>query len=431
MRDQRLGLFKITKAAITPGIHPQMVSSKTIRMEPQPLSRTDRGGNIIARRTLQKLIGLKLRLLHRIGRCKSTFVTCPIFLSSSVMRIRLNLIGLLWLLSLTACLGQFRFEGQLGEEWQQGKVYLSLIEDYRKTHGVYPDQVVAMSQPDSLGFFFFEGDYLPAANRIYRIHVDQCDEADANGHFLGHCLNSKQLIFVANNRDTLSLPLGFEQQLFCEIVSTNTAASALMRVDSVMQDMAYDMGPQPSVAARKLKAEKWIKDLQETAKNSNEPLAELYAYGIISDRTGELREQYLKGVSGSPYYQTLLSRLRTEQADAPFTKQFETELRQDASGPSVPTEPIPAWAYVLLAICGISLFLNMHYIKTIRGLKAKPVTFTKLSSQEQKVLELIQRDKTNKEIAEALFVSVSTVKTHINNLYKKLGVQSREEVKQL
>jgi len=30
-----------------------------------------------------------------------------------------------------------------------------------------------------------------------------------------------------------------------------------------------------------------------------------------------------------------------------------------------------------------------------------------------------------------LFISLSTVKTHINNLYKKLDVTSREDIKQL
>ncbi|KAA3625575.1 MAG: DNA-binding response regulator, partial [Flavobacterium sp.] len=34
-------------------------------------------------------------------------------------------------------------------------------------------------------------------------------------------------------------------------------------------------------------------------------------------------------------------------------------------------------------------------------------------------------------IASEMFVSVSTVKTHINNLYKKLKVSSRDEVKTL
>jgi hypothetical protein len=40
-------LFSITKAAITPGTHPQQVNKNTIKIEPQPLSRTAKGGKII------------------------------------------------------------------------------------------------------------------------------------------------------------------------------------------------------------------------------------------------------------------------------------------------------------------------------------------------------------------------------------------------
>lgn len=56
---------------------------------------------------------------------------------------------------------------------------------------------------------------------------------------------------------------------------------------------------------------------------------------------------------------------------------------------------------------------------------------SKLSKQEQVVLEHILLDKTNKDIAEALFLSVSTVKSHTNNIYKKLNVQSRDDAKSL
>lgn len=52
----RSGLFKITKAAMTPGTQPHNQSKKTIRMEPQPFPMTAKGGQIIARSTLQKLI---------------------------------------------------------------------------------------------------------------------------------------------------------------------------------------------------------------------------------------------------------------------------------------------------------------------------------------------------------------------------------------
>ena len=43
------------------------------------------------------------------------------------------------------------------------------------------------------------------------------------------------------------------------------------------------------------------------------------------------------------------------------------------------------------------------------------------------MLALIAAGKTNGEIAGKLFVSISTVKTHINNLYRKLGARSRTQ----
>jgi LuxR family transcriptional regulator, maltose regulon positive regulatory protein len=48
-----------------------------------------------------------------------------------------------------------------------------------------------------------------------------------------------------------------------------------------------------------------------------------------------------------------------------------------------------------------------------------------LSERELEVLGLVAAGKSNVEIASSLFVSLSTVKTHINNLYRKLGARSR------
>ena len=55
-----MGLLRITRAAITPGTHPQRVRRKTISMDPHPRPITDKGGNMIASTTLQKLIILVL-----------------------------------------------------------------------------------------------------------------------------------------------------------------------------------------------------------------------------------------------------------------------------------------------------------------------------------------------------------------------------------
>jgi len=55
-----LGLFKITKAPITPGTHPANVSKSTINIDQHPLSKKAKGGRKIANNTLQKLIVIPL-----------------------------------------------------------------------------------------------------------------------------------------------------------------------------------------------------------------------------------------------------------------------------------------------------------------------------------------------------------------------------------
>jgi len=56
-------LLRITRAAITPGIHPQQVSIVTISTDPHPLSSTASGGKIIDNITLKQLILLSSQLL--------------------------------------------------------------------------------------------------------------------------------------------------------------------------------------------------------------------------------------------------------------------------------------------------------------------------------------------------------------------------------
>lgn len=58
-----------------------------------------------------------------------------------------------------------------------------------------------------------------------------------------------------------------------------------------------------------------------------------------------------------------------------------------------------------------------------------------LSAREYEILQLIAKGLSNDAIAKTVFLSVSTVKTHVSNLYFKLDVKSRtqaiEKAKQL
>lgn len=53
--------------------------------------------------------------------------------------------------------------------------------------------------------------------------------------------------------------------------------------------------------------------------------------------------------------------------------------------------------------------------------------FQTLSRREQEILEHLSKGYRYKEIADKLFVSIETVRTHIRNIYEKLQVNSRVE----
>lgn len=50
-----------------------------------------------------------------------------------------------------------------------------------------------------------------------------------------------------------------------------------------------------------------------------------------------------------------------------------------------------------------------------------------LSERELEVVTLLASGRSNAEIARDLFIAVGTVKTHTNNIYRKLGVRNRAE----
>ena len=71
------------------------------------------------------------------------------------------------------------------------------------------------------------------------------------------------------------------------------------------------------------------------------------------------------------------------------------------------------------------------------GLTAIPVRLRteadkkSLSRRELEVLRLVAAGKTNREIALALFIAESTVKSHLTSLFRKVGVDSRKEIARL
>lgn len=333
----------------------------------------------------------------------------------------------------TASFAQYQFKGQTAEKLDSKIVYLSIIEDYRKLSRISLEQIIKKTETDSLGRFNFEGDNLSHENRIYRIHIDECatGESESN-HFFGTCENSRSILFIANNNDTVSFPTSFTDEVLCEVSSTNQKSSAFLEIDFLKDEMAFDFNDFRSTASRKLNSKKWFSTFQSFGQQLDEPLAELYIFDFLSDKRNETYAYYLKDVATNSYYSALSERLETKYPNTVFTKLYQEEIATDQLLASQKSPSNSYWKWILVGLLAISLLFNVFLIMRQKSIQKeqKENSLEKLTTQEQKIVDEILKDKTNKEIAADLFISVSTVKTHINNLYKKMNVTSREEIKQ-
>ncbi|MCF6347191.1 MAG: helix-turn-helix transcriptional regulator [Flavobacteriaceae bacterium] len=336
-------------------------------------------------------------------------------------------------LSSFICNAQYRFSGNVENDSLHSTAYLSIIEDYRKISGVHEEQIISKVKINT-NFFEFKGNNLDVKNKIYRIHIDNCNdyELDAN-HFNGKCDASREIIFIANNRDTVSLPISLDNQIFCAIESNNKHANALFQIDSLKEQMRYDYGNYRSEANRKLNNKKWFAKLQEFGEQQDEPLAELYIYNFLSNRSSDLYSYYLKDINSNEYYDGLLDRLKSKYPKSLYVGQYENEITSDRFISSSSKSNIFLWKYLAYGLLLLSILGNVLLLFKLKRIKKKQKESLtdQLTQQEQKILDLILEGKTNKEIATEVFVSLSTVKTHINNLYKKLDVATREQVKLL
>lgn len=329
------------------------------------------------------------------------------------------------------CSGQYHFEGQLAQDSLRKTVYLSVIEDYRKLSRTYLEQIFRKTTTDSLGYFRFEGSNLSGDNRIFRIHIDDCPDSSSNSnHLFSGCSDIKSVTFIANNRDTIVFPKTFANEVLCDISSTNPKSDALLQVDALKEEMSFDFADFRSIANRKLNTKKWFEHLQRFGRELNEPLAELYIYDFLSDRRNDTYPYYLNDVAENDYYTDLESRLENTYENTAFTQLYADEIAVDRNLRTQKSTNHFDWKWIFAGLLGLSVLLNLFLFKKSRQKNPKHRLW-KLTAQERKIVDNILNDKTNKEIATALFISHSTVKTHINNLYKKMNVSSRDEIKGL
>ena len=340
-----------------------------------------------------------------------------------------QLLFILFAIFLSNSYAQFVFSGQVDKSYAGTTAYLSIVPDCHKKNLFITENILLETPVDSLGDFLFTADILKATNAIYKIHIDQCNsDIKDYKHLINDCEDSKEVLFIANNTDSIHFPLNELSQEFCSVETAKNKNNSLFAIQEFHQNLFADLQFAINDTQRKIIYKKHFLALQNFSKTFREPLAELYAYHLYADENTFNRSAYLEDLTTSSYYNDLLNKLKSKYPNTSYTKNFEKALKRDNYPLLEQKTNNHFWWYIVLLLLLFSLALNLYFISQR---KPKKVDYKKvLSKQEQKVFSLMPT-KSNKEIASLLFISLSTVKTHINTIYAKLNINSRNDIGQL
>lgn len=100
--------------------------------------------------------------------------------------------------------------------------------------------------------------------------------------------------------------------------------------------------------------------------------------------------------------------------------------------------PLLIFLFILLSSFLVLLYFQISKGKITRltqeirdQSKEKGADLNSLTDRQKEVYDLIIAGKSNKEIMSDLFIELSTLKSHINQIYKKLDVKNRSELKSI
>ena len=292
--------------------------------------------------------------------------------------------------------------------WEQ-KVYLGKVVFEEDTQSL---RRVGWSPITEEGAFSFKSKHISDKDAVYRLYLEKVEKIIKD-------TISEKTDFIISNKDQISFPNGLSapyknsskadtewlkfKRVEEDISSANTVTADTKLVEDTITE-AY---------ATKLKA--YTKDSLKIL------LVKLIGVQQLAEK-GLLERDITKN---QEYYLHLLAEL--QESDMP-----ESEYQFLSRRLSYLTLDVVAqkyqWSRMINIILALLLVVLIFLAYQLKG--KQNVVPAHLSKREQNIQALILEGKTNKEIANELFISISTVKTHITKIYSKLNVSGRQELLQ-
>ena len=259
------------------------------------------------------------------------------------------------------------------------------------------------------GYFSFSKKHFTKKNQIYKIaiHVSQSlNKKSSQTEPTVNKLTKKYRLFILSNKDSLKFtksPL-----LFNSYTTTNTADKEWQRLRIFDKKQQEQSNSDTYLQATK----SYTKDSLQIL------LVKLLSINELHKK--QLLEKDL--IKNTAYYLSLLTELKSSDL-SPERYLFLENMLLTYSNAQTTKEYNRSLGINLLLIVVLGMGIIMFRVKKKN---ANPIK--ELSKQELLVKKLIEEGKSNKEIASELFVSISTIKSHITAIYTKLQISNRSEL---
>ncbi len=256
---------------------------------------------------------------------------------------------------------------------------------------------------DEKGYFEFSADFFGSENKFYKVELDPQDENSFIKFPTYH-------VFILSNTDSLYFQKS--NQLFGSYTNTNLADLEWQKFNQFESNRSLN-----DEAIFRKKYKPFVKDSLQ--------ILMVKLIGIKQLKDKKLLE---KDIQENPnYYLNLLEDFQSSDLNPTDYAHLENEIAM------VELTEVNEKYQMSLWWNGISVFLILGLFFSVFQMRKKaknqlPILAPSLSEREELIKSLILEGKSNKEIASELFISLSTVKTHITSLYKKLGVSGRKEI---
>lgn len=292
------------------------------------------------------------------------------------------------------------------EKWEQ-QVYLSQIQLEENTN-TYNTTTIASTSLTEEGFFAFDQNVFTSKDHIYKIQLNPISSEEKNK--LSNTVKNFRL-FILSKKDTIHFTKG--EMMFGDYTTSNTADlewQKLKKFEAKYENLTDDFDPKQYL----IETKGYVKDSLQIL------LVKLIGIKKLDDQN--LLEKDAK--ANPEYYLSFLKELKSSELDPSTYAYLENKLN------FITREIVNHKYKISLWINGIAFFVIVLLVLiTIKSWQKSKVTKAiPLSKQEKAVKNLIISGKSNKEIANELFISLSTVKTHITNIYSKLNISSRHDL---